>query len=517
MSTYRFVSIMLFVLGVTVLMSSTVVAGIDDQETDLDTQLAGVLANAGVEPLTPGTPSPELVVLGEALFWDPILSGNRDIACVSCHHPLFGTGDNLSLSYGTGATGLGPLREENDAVILARNAPAIFNRGDAHFTSMFWDSRVAGSAEHGFSSPAGDLLPPGLSSVLAVQAMFPVTSADEMRGVPGDTDIYGNVNELALIDSADLPAIWSGLVDRLLAIPAYQSLFQAAYPDLALNQLGFQHAANAIAAYETATFSFYDSPWDRYLAGNTDALSDEAKRGALLFYGEAKCGFCHSGSLLSDQQHHNVAVPHVGSGKDDNGLDSGRNLETGNPADQFAFRTPPLRNVAITGPWMHNGAYTTLDAAVWHMLDPLGGWKSYRADQIELDLQETLRVDDGLLTTVTATLDPVVSTPVVLDETEFSYLMAFLYALTSPSALDLSDTVLDTVPSELASVPVETVANTSTDPSDNAAQPETGNHPPGNGHPPQQGQGQGQGQPGRPPQNNGERPPRPGRPPQNSN
>lgn len=517
MSTYRFVSIMLLVLGVTALMGSTVVAGIDDQETDLDTQLAGVLANAGVEPLVPGAPpSPELVVLGEALFWDPILSGNRDIACVSCHHPLFGTGDGLSLSYGTGATGVGPLREQNDAAIIARNAPAIFNRGDSHFTSMFWDSRVTRSAEHGFSSPAGDLLPPGLSSVLAVQAMFPVTSDDEMRGVPGDTDIYGNVNELALIDSADLPAIWAALVDRLLAIPAYQALFQAAYPNLALNQIGFQHAANAIAAYETATFSFYDSPWDRYLAGNTDALSDEAKRGALLFYGEARCGFCHSGPLLSDQLHHNVAVPLVGPGIND-GLDSGRDLETGNPADQFAFRTPPLRNVAIIGPWMHNGAYTTLDAAVRHMLDPLDGWKSYRVDQIELDLQETVRVDDGLFAAMTATLDPVISTTGVLDETEFSYLMAFLYALTSPSALDLSHTMLETVPSELASTPVEAVANTSTDPSDDAAQPETDTRPPDNGRPPQQGQGQGQGQPGRPPQNNGEHPPRPGRPPQNNN
>jgi cytochrome c peroxidase len=79
--------------------------------------------------------------------------------------------------------------------------------------------------------------------------------------------------------------------------------------------LGFEYAANAIATYEIAAFAFDDSPWDRYLAGDLDALADEAKAGALLFNGEAGCGACHSGVLLTDQEYHNIAAPQLGPGK----------------------------------------------------------------------------------------------------------------------------------------------------------------------------------------------------------
>ena len=122
------------------------------------------------------------------------------------------------------------------------------------------------------------------------------------------------------------------------------------------------HAANAIAAYEIATFTFLDAPWDHYVAGEHTALSDEAKQGALLFYGKANCGKCHSGNLFTDQAHHNICAPQLGPGKGDEApLDLGRARETGEAADRFAFRTPPLRNVAVTGPWMHDGVYTTAE------------------------------------------------------------------------------------------------------------------------------------------------------------
>lgn len=130
--------------------------------------------------------------------------------------------------------------------------------------------------------------------------------------------------------------------------------------------LGFQHAANAIAAFESAAYTFLDSPFDQYLEhdNNNGALADDAKRGALLFYGSAGCANCHSGSLLTDQRHHNIGIPPVGPGKaPESPLDFGRARETGRVKDAYEFRTPPLRNVTLTGPWMHSGAYTTLRGA----------------------------------------------------------------------------------------------------------------------------------------------------------
>jgi len=421
-------------------------------EADLDTQLQAVLDEAGIMALDPGPePSPEMVKLGEALFFDKELSGSRDIACATCHHPLLNSADGLSLPVGTGGVGLGPSRVLGaERGFIPRHAPEVFNRGAAQWQTMFWDSRVAGSTEAAFISPAGDQLPQGLDSVLAVQAMFPVTSRDEMRGQLGDTDVRGHSNELAAVADGDFQGIWGGLMERLLAIPEYETLFGRAYPGLPKDDLGFEHAANAIAAYEIAAFTFLDAPWDRYLAGEQAALSDEAKQGALLFYGKAQCVACHSGVLFTDQAHHNICAPQLGPGKGDEApLDLGRARETGDTADQFAFRTPPLRNVAVTGPWMHDGAYTTLGAAVNHHLDPQQALRSYDVSQLSPALQSTVLGDQESLEAMMQGLDSLVQEPATLSEREFSQLMAFLYALTSPSVEELLYAIPESVPSGL--------------------------------------------------------------------
>ena len=252
----------------------------------IDEELLSLLRDQDIQPLTPGPePEPALVKLGQALFFDKILSGNKDISCATCHHPTQNSGDSLPVSIGTGGSGLGITRQIGyDRQLIPRNAPEVFNRGVSEWNTMFWDSRVALNNDGTFISPAGDQLPAGLDSVLAVQAMFPVTSADEMRGAAGNVDVLGEPNELALIDEADLPAIWQGLMARLLAIPEYETLFREAYPDTAVSDLGFEHAANAIAAFEISAYTLENSPWHYYLNGNTSALSAEAKQGALLFF-----------------------------------------------------------------------------------------------------------------------------------------------------------------------------------------------------------------------------------------
>ena len=320
-------------------------------DPNLDQQLHDLIEEQGITRLDPGTePEPGLAALGQALFFDKLLSGNRDISCATCHHPTFSVGDALPVAIGTGGTGQGDRRTlGRDRSLIPRNSPEVFNRGVAEWKSMFWDSRVAVGLDGEFVSPAGGQLPEGLSNVLAAQAMFPVTSRDEMRGSYGDADVTSRDNELTLLEDDDLPAIWEALMARLLANPEYVQLFQAAYPEVPLDELGFQHAANAIAAFEVQAFTLYHTPWYSYLEGDDDAISDEAKEGALLFYDQVGCAECHSGPLFTDQEHHVLASPQVGPGKGEQApWDLGRIRETGKAEDEFAFRTPPLHNL---GQW----------------------------------------------------------------------------------------------------------------------------------------------------------------------
>jgi len=421
------------------------------QERTLDSQLARLLNRADVTALEmPEMPSPELIALGEMLYWDPELSGNRDTACVTCHHPVFGTGDGLPLSIGTGGHGVGASRvigEERNFV--PRNANPVYNLGFSEWETLFWDGRIEGNKSDGFENPARDRLPEGLESALAAQAMFPVTSRDEMRGDRGDTDILGQRNELAWIKDTYPERIWEALMARLMNIPAYVELFVAAFPNVPIDELGFQHAANAIAAYETAAFTFVDSPWDDYLRGDVQAISETAKRGAALFYGEAGCVECHSGTHFSDWDFYNLAVPHIGPGKGMEGpLDFGRARETGDDCDMFTFRTPPLRNVTITGPWMHNGAYTTLEGAVRHHLDPVTALKNYDPTQLLPEFQDMVLMDFEVIAEQLTC--PSAPTEVIeLSDKEIADLLAFLETLTSPTATDLSHLVPDEVSSGL--------------------------------------------------------------------
>ena len=419
---------------------------------DIDLQLRFRMEQAGVKPPTRlETPSPELVQLGEALFWDPELSGNRDTSCATCHHSSLATGDNLSVSIGTGGLGLGPDRVMGvGRELVPRNAPPIFNLGYQDWQVLFWDGRAWITPDGGFDTPASDRLPEGLDSLLAAQAMFPVTSREEMRGDQGDKDIFGQPNEVGNVLDYQTRRIWRALMERLLAIPGYEALFQAAYPDIPVEALGFQHAANALAAYQDVAFTFEDSPFDRYINGDLDALSIEAKQGAMLFFGDTGCGDCHSGPLLTDQQFHNLAIPQVGHGKGrEQPLDLGRARETGNDCDRYAFRTAPLRNVAITGPWMHNGAYTTLEGAIRHQVNPPEYLQNYDPEQLSELMKDTCQDHPEILEAILVSYRQTPSHGVNLSTEEVQLIIAFLEALTSPSALNLEHTIPETVPSGL--------------------------------------------------------------------
>jgi cytochrome c peroxidase len=438
-----------------VMIAAGLIAGCgsdDSQPPTLDQQLRTTLRTAHVTPLDPGPAPPAAqVALGRALMFDKELSGNRDISCATCHHPLMHTADGLSVSMGTGGRGLGPTRVLGAGrSLIPRNAPEVFNRGVPLWTTMFWDLRVSGSAATGFSSPAQGALPAGLDSVLAAQAMFPVTARDEMRGAVGDVDVFGQPNEMARLPDSDFTTMWATLTQRLLRIPQYVALFGDAFPGVPTEQLGFQQAANAIAAFEIDAWTLLDSPWDRYVAGDDNALSLNAKRGALLFFGKAGCVGCHTGALLTDQQPHDIAVPQVGPGKGAEApLDYGYGRESGEQSDRYKFRTPPLRNVAITGPWMHDGAYTSLESAVRHVLDPVTALRHYDVSQLAPEMRPMFRGSEETLAAILGNLDPLVAEPTALSDDEVNQLLTFLEALTDPAAIDLGSDVPDSVPSGL--------------------------------------------------------------------
>ncbi|MEM8487333.1 MAG: cytochrome c peroxidase [Bacteroidota bacterium] len=463
------------------------------------TRLPAAVSSADFYDATIVTPAK--VELGRALFFDKILSGNKNISCATCHHPQFASGDGVALAFGEGPSGLGPDREQGTTKARAvhervpRNAPALFNLGATEFTTLFHDGRVesdtAGYYEGGFITPAKWKLHKGLDNVLAAQAMFPVTSPTEMAGQKGENPI---ADARALNNVAGPNGVWELLAGRLQTIPAYVALFDEAYPG-AISQpedITFVMAANAIAAFEAASFKTTESTYDQYLAGNTK-LSVEAQAGLELFYGKAQCYTCHGGKFQTDHDFHAIAMPQIGPGKADGynadywratGLkafpeDYGRGRVTFREEDRYKFRTPSLRNVAETGPWGHSGAYDDLESVVRHHLDPVTSLNSYTLTEDQLLAMEQViettadgprliddwlsekRRDDFLARDSWVQQHPELRQyiadaneldPVSLSNSEVDNLLTFLHTLTDSSTLNLQHLVPLAVPSGL---PVE--------------------------------------------------------------
>ena len=239
---------------------------------------------------------------------------------------------------------------------------------------------------------------------------------------------------------------------RLLAIQAYAAKFAAAFPTVPASSLGFQHAANAIAAFEIQSFMRTNSAFDRYLARDNRALTDEEKRGAILFFGKATCSSCHSGPLLGGNNFANVGVPQIGPGVGKAApLDKGRGeqLTPPNTFYDFAFRVPPLRNVELTAPYMHDGAYPTLEAVLRHYTNPDSAQRHYDVTQLAPALRSSYHGDPVAIATVLANLDGRLRTGIKLDSIEQRQIIAFLKSLTDPAARNLSSVIPGSVPSGL--------------------------------------------------------------------
>jgi cytochrome c peroxidase len=241
--------------------------------------------------------TPEKIALGKQLYFDPRLSEDNTISCASCHDPEKG--------YSNGQ----PFAEGVRKQLGGRNAPTIINSAFQKF--QFWDGR-AGTLEE--------------------QALGPMQNPIEMN--------------MKL----------EHIIERLKSIEGYRKEFQEVFG----SEPTEENIAQAIAAYERTIIS-RDAPYDRYKAGDKDALSESARRGMELFFGRANCSSCHSGANFTDNAFHNIGV-----GMDKPMPDVGREAISHLTGDRGSFKTPTLREVARSGPYMHDGSLKTLEDVVEH-------------------------------------------------------------------------------------------------------------------------------------------------------
>ncbi|MBW7884714.1 MAG: ScyD/ScyE family protein, partial [Caldilineaceae bacterium] len=432
----------------------------------------GLQPNPGLDQREAGTPQAHL---GQLLFFDPLLSGDLNISCATCHHPSLAMGDGRALPIGTGGIGLGPERQFMEQVALAaeasfvrqiagkhadgtdangrklvdnpfagqfvpRNSLTILN--SALMPLQFWDGRVERYGSK-VKTKEQEVNAMQLTDPLATQALFPVTSLHEMAG--------------ATLGGLAPQEIRRVLVERLRTNPAYVDLFTQAFGPAGdgAEVVTMQRVVDALAAFERR-FIFTNAPWDAYLAGDDSALTAQQKRGALLFYGrldpQINCAVCHSGDLMTDFGFHNLLVPQIGPGKGHGYTrreDWGRAGVTFDARDRYAFRTPSLRNVTLTAPYFHDGAYATLEAAVRYHGDIAGYAANYdpSANGVPQDLYSSLQPYNRARQW--PSVAPELRNEFSLGDQDVADLVAFLAALTDPAATDLDAFLPAAVPSGL--------------------------------------------------------------------
>lgn len=321
-------------------------------------------------PVPPGNPiTTAKANLGKVLFWDEQLSSSRTVACGTCHiptkggsdprsfvgspvstHPgldaLFGTPDDVTGSIGVVRhTAPGPFVNvapfELARQVTNRKAPSMIFA--AYSPRLFWDGR----ANPSFQDPITGSTTLLANAALESQAVGPPVSDVEMGHIDRDwADVLARLlvaRPLALSPQLP-PALEAWIADR-----SYPELFQEAFGSPALNP---SRVAMAIATYER-TLIANQSPFDAFLAGVPGALTPQQNAGRNVFLGPGNCVPCHGGNLQTDHLFHNNGVRPIAE-------DLGRGAITGNPGDNGRFRTPTLRNVALRGPYFHNGGFQTL-------------------------------------------------------------------------------------------------------------------------------------------------------------
>lgn len=419
-------------LACALLMISAANAQAGRERQRIDQELTAALAQAGftgriettLEERLGRRVDRQLADLGRLLWFDSILSLSGDNSCAGCHAPQAGFGDTQSIAIGIENNGIvGPNRTGPRNM---RRTPMVIN--SAFFPRLMWNSRFAALSGDPFDNHAGFSFPApeGMSlsyqpHLLTAQAFIPPTERTEMAGFAfvGDND-----------------AIRAEVIARLNGNAEYRKLFGKIYPQVRDGApITYDMLAAAIAEFQIS-LTFATAPIDRYAAGDRGALTLDEKRGALLFFGRAGCVSCHSvagesNEMFSDFQDHVIGVPQIAPQNTNNTFDGpganedfGKEQITGDPADRYRFRTSPLRNVALQPTFMHNGAFTSLEAAIRHHLGALASARGYTPQSQGLDAD--LSGPTGPIEPVLARLDPRIANPPQLTEEEIAQLVQFV-------------------------------------------------------------------------------------------
>jgi cytochrome c peroxidase len=403
-----------------------------DSRAVLDQQLDAVLGQLGFSGRVESTLEArighkidnQLADLGRLLFFDTIGGLNNDNNCSGCHSPTTGFGDTQSIAIGidnNGVVGVDRAGPRNQ-----RRTPTVVNT--AFFPNLMWNSRFASRSNDPFDNSAGFSFPPPegltlsyLPHLLDAQAFIPPTERVEVAGFsfPGDSsDIRNEV------------------LRRINDVPEYRKRFGKIYPSVGSGgQITFDMVGLAIAEFEF-TLVFANAPIDQFARGQRNALTDEQKRGGLLFFGKARCAECHSTSgpsneMFSDFSQHVIGVPQIApvagnvvfDGPDQN-EDFGLEQVTGDRSDRYKFRTSSIRNVALQPAFFHNGAFTRLEDAVRHHLDVFTSARNYSPAHAGVDADLTAPM--GPIEPVLERVDQILISPIVLTEEEFNQLVDFV-------------------------------------------------------------------------------------------
>ncbi|MCL9782405.1 cytochrome C peroxidase [Vibrio sp. S4M6] len=339
----------------------------------------------------------EEVKLGKLLFFSKALSGDKSVACASCHHPYLGGGDGLSLAVGTRAVDedvLGPGRRTLDgSFYIPRNTPTVFNAG-LYKRSLFRDARVEFvdwlNPKQGISTPDvpyGEADPNAGDTLLSAQARFPPVEEAEMRGFDF---MLGESNEAVRAHLAARIGDYGSASGELFQNQWLEKFASVYGQDKSRRELvTFDNITRAISAYQQS-MNFTNNVWNKYVRGDLSALTQSQKRGAYLYlymppppsdggtepdFLPTQCIGCHNTDTFSqtkDSNYHRLAFPQIGPGTGELGAESndlGRASRNGSEEDIYSFRSGTLLNIEVTGPFGHAGNYDTLLQVIEHYDD----------------------------------------------------------------------------------------------------------------------------------------------------
>lgn len=472
----------------------------------LDNSLAQVLKDAGftgtiqsqLEPRLGRKLKAELANLGRLLWFDTIHSLHHDNTCGGCHSPTNGFGDTQSIAIGVDNNNLvGPNRT---GPRNQRRSPLMVNT--VFYPKMMWNGRF--SANHAGSQVLGDPFDnsfgfhfpppeddvkfpandPIIKILLQAQAFIPPTELVEVGGFtgtcPGGVATEGIDQRQCVFDNGigetvplpdgshfrNDPIREKGL-QLLNANANYRKLFGSLFPAVKHGDpIDFNMFGLAIAEFEF-TQVYADAPLDQFARGDRGAMTDAQKRGALVFFdeGRGKCVTCHAvkgrtNEMFSDFDNHVAGIPqiaptHIGVGLTNmiydgpnTNEDFGLEQITGVSADRYKFRTAPLRNLATSPAFFHNGSFTSLDSAIRFHLDPEHNIRKY--DAAKEGVAADLTHNQGPIKPVLDRLDPILAAGIRLTDDETNDLIEFVkYGLLDSRAKkeNLCKLVPSTVPS----------------------------------------------------------------------